>query len=234
MKLLDLCLRMLYPQTCHFCGKINPEPICKSCKEKVFYIREPRCKKCGKPIRYQEQEFCMDCSRKKKSFETGRSLWVHKGPVTWSIYQFKYHNRRIYGEFYAKELYRLYGKDIKLWGIDVIVPVPVHPKRKRIRGYNQAEIVARHLGKLSGLPVETKWVKRTRYTKPQKSLNNLERKKNLEEAFEVTRNFEQYQNVLIIDDIYTTGSTIDTIAKQLLEKCNKKVWFFTISIGQDF
>lgn len=225
---------MLYPQTCHFCGKVNPEPICNACREKVHYIQEPRCKKCGKPIRYKEQEFCLDCIRKKKSFETGRSLWVHKFPVTWSIYQFKYHNRRIYGEFYAKELYRLYGKCIKSWEIDVIVPVPVHPKRKRIRGYNQAEIIAEHLGKLVNLPVETKWVKRSRYTRPQKNLNHLERKKNLEEAFEIVQNFEQYQNVLIVDDIYTTGSTIDTIAKQLLKKCNKKVWFFTISIGQDF
>ena len=111
---------------------------------------------------------------------------MHKFPVTWSIYQFKYHNRRIYGEFYAKELYRLYGKCIKSWEIDVIVPVPVHPKRKRIRGYNQAEIIAEHLGKLVNLPVETKWVKRSRYTRPQKNLNHLERKKNLEEAFAIS------------------------------------------------
>ena len=176
----------------------------------------------------------MDCSRNKKHFVTGRSLWVHKGAVPWSIYQFKYHNRRIYGEFYARELYRIYGEKIKLWEIDVIVPVPIHPKRKRSRGYNQAEIIAKHLGKMTGLPVETKWVKRVRYTKPQKILDHKERKKNLENAFIIQRNFPQYKHVLLVDDIYTTGSTIDTIAKLLLEKCNKKSWFLTISIGQDF
>ena len=234
MKIAEWCLGILFPQTCYFCGKVHHEPICDSCKEKVEYILEPRCKKCGKPIRYREQEFCLDCSRKRKTFVTGRSLWVHKGAVPWSIYQFKYHNRRIYGSFYAEELFRLYGKMIRDWGIDVIVPVPLHPKRKRIRGYNQAEIIAKHLGELMNLPVETKWVKRVRYTKPQKVLNDIERRKNLQEAFAVQGDYEKYERVLIIDDIYTTGSTIETIAKLLLEKCNKKCWFLTISIGQDF
>ena len=234
MKIIEWCLGILFPQTCYFCGKVHPKPICDTCKEKVVYIREPRCKKCGKPIRYKEQEFCLDCGKKKKTFVAGRSLWIHKGAVPWSIYQFKYHNRRIYGKFYAEELYRFYGNKIKTWGIDVIVPVPIHPKKKRMRGYNQAEIIARHLGKLTGLPVETRWVKRVRYTKPQKTLNNVERKKNLQEAFVVCKDNLNYEHVLIVDDIYTTGSTIETIAKLLLEKCNKKSWFLTISIGQDF
>ena len=234
MKLLDWCLGILYPQTCCFCGKVSEKLICEACKDKVHYVREPRCKKCGKPIRYQEQEFCTDCGRKRFHYEAGRSVWVHTGAVPWSIYQFKYHNRRIFAKFYAEEMYRLYGKKLREWGIDVIVPVPLHPKKKRMRGYNQAEILAKELSKLSGIPVESHMVKRIRYTDPQKKLDNRERRKNLNEAFEVNNILQLYSNVLIIDDIYTTGSTIDTIAKQLLEKCNKKSWFLTISIGQDF
>ena len=237
-KIGKMCLGLVYPQTCHFCRKVCEEPICKECREKVVYIREPRCKKCGKPVRYKEQEFCLDCSKKNFHYEEGRSLWIHKGAVPWSIYQFKYHNKRIYGEFYARELYRLYGKQIREWNIDVIVPVPLHPKRKRMRGYNQAEILAKELGKLAGLPVECRWIVRKKDTNPQKKLDNRERRKNMMDAFTVNRDASlrmgQYKHVLIIDDIYTTGSTIDTIAKQLLEKCNKKSWFFTISIGQDF
>ena len=204
------------------------------CIKKISYIKEPRCKKCGKPIRYKEQECCLDCQRKNFSYQQGRSLWVHKGVVPWSIYQFKYHNRRIYGEFYAQELYHLYGEKIRQWGIDVIVPVPLHPKKRRMRGYNQTEIIAKHLSKMTGIPMEKNWIYRVRYTEPQKKLNNKERKKNLEHAFAIKKISKEYQNVLLIDDIYTTGSTIDTIAKQLLEKCNKKTWFLTISIGQDF
>lgn len=228
------CLRMLYPQTCYFCGKISETPICGECIKKVTYVKEPRCKKCGKPIRYKEQEYCLDCQRKSFSYEQGRSLWIHKGAVPWSIYQFKYHNRRVFGEFYAEELFRLYGEKIKEWGIDVIVPVPLHPRRRRMRGYNQTEIIAKHLGKLTGIPVEKNWVRRIRYTEPQKKLNDKERRKNLENAFCIQKQCREYERVLLIDDIYTTGSTIDTIAKQLLEKCNKKTWFLTISIGQDF
>lgn len=227
-------MELLYPRTCCFCGKLCEEYICRECREKVFYVREPRCKKCGKPIRYSEQEYCMDCRKKAFHYEQGRSLWIHKGAVPWSIYQFKYHNRRIYGEFYAQELYRLYGKDIRRWGIDLIIPVPLHKKRRRKRGYNQAEVIAKHLGKLMDIPVDGKAVVRKRYTEPQKVLNDKERRKNLKGAFEVKKGKVQSGNILLIDDIYTTGSTIDEIARVIIEKKHNKIWFLTISIGQDF
>ncbi|MBQ8804726.1 MAG: ComF family protein [Tyzzerella sp.] len=233
-KVYDKCLRVLYPQTCYFCGKICRTPICKDCLKKVTYIKEPRCKKCGKPVRYAEQEYCQDCKKRETAFEQGKSIWLHKGPVTWSIYQFKYHNRRIFGEFYAKELWRLYGKNLKNWNIDVIVPVPLHWKRKRVRGYNQAEIIAHHLGRLSGIPVNAKAVQRVRYTRPQKELNDKERKKNLKEAFQITKHWKKVPHVLIVDDIYTTGNTIDAAARVLRQNGAEKIWFLTISIGQGF
>lgn len=227
-------MELLYPKTCCFCGKISVQEICDSCKEKVFYIKEPRCKKCGKPIRYEEQEYCHDCQKQSFHYVQGRSLWIHKGAVPWSIYQFKYHNRRIYGKFYAKELYRVYGESIEEWGIDLIVPVPLHWRRRRKRGYNQAEIVARYLGELTGIPVDKHLVIRKKYTEPQKTLNNKERVKNLKHVFDVRKMTVREKNILLIDDIYTTGSTIDAISKVLLEKGHNKVWFLTISIGQDF
>jgi len=227
-------MELLYPKTCCFCGKISVQEICDSCKEKVSYIKEPRCKKCGKPIRYEEQEYCHDCQKQSFHYMQGRSLWIHKGAVPWSIYQFKYHNRRIYGKFYAKELYRVYGESIEEWGIDLIVPVPLHWRRRRKRGYNQAEIVARYLGELTGIPVDKHLVIRKKYTEPQKTLNNKERVKNLKHVFDVRKMTVRAKNILLIDDIYTTGSTIDAISKVLLEKGHNKVWFLTISIGQDF
>ena len=227
-------MELLYPKTCCFCGKISVQEICDSCKEKVSYIKEPRCKKCGKPIRYEEQEYCHDCQKQSFHYMQGRSLWIHKGAVPWSIYQFKYHNRRIYGKFYAKELYRVYGESIDEWGIDLIVPVPLHWRRRRKRGYNQAEIVARYLGELTGIPVDKHLVIRKKYTEPQKTLNNKERVKNLKHVFDVRKMTVREKNILLIDDIYTTGSTIDAISKVLLEKGHNKVWFLTISIGQDF
>lgn len=234
MKLLDKCLGILYPQTCCFCGKVCKDNICKECAKKITYIQEPICKKCGKPIRYEEKEYCGDCIGKELYYEQGRSVWLHTGKVRWSIYQFKYHNRRIYGKFYAEELFRLYGSLIEKWKIDVIIPVPLHRKRQRKRGYNQAEIVAKHLGKLTGICVDAKAVVRAYNTKPQKELSHRERKKNLKHAFRVAKHWEKEKNVLLIDDIYTTGNTIDSVARVLKENGAQKVWFLTISIGQGF
>lgn len=84
------------------------------------------------------------------------------------------------------------------------------------------------------IPVDTKAVVRNKYTKPQKILDNKERRKNLKDAFEVRKPELKFRNILLIDDIYTTGSTIDEIAKILMEKRHNKIWFLTISIGQDF
>lgn len=225
---------LIYPRTCCFCGNISPKAVCDACAKKIIYIQEPRCKKCGKPVRYEEQEYCQDCKTHAFSYEQGRSIWLHKDPVSRSIYQFKYHNRRIYGEFYAKEFYRLYAKKIREWGIDIIVPVPLHRKRRRKRGYNQAEVLAKHLGKMIGIPVDTKAVVRKIYTKPQKELTHKDRRTNLRDAFVVRKEWKEPKNILLIDDIYTTGSTIDEVAKVFCEKGTSKVWFLTISIGQDF
>lgn len=234
MKLLKKCLGLLYPQTCCFCGKVCKENICEKCAKEITYIQEPTCKKCGKPIRYEESEFCSDCKRVQLHYEQGKSIWLHTGKVRWSVYQFKYHNRRIYGEFYAQELFRLYSDWVRTCKIDVIIPIPLHRKKRRNRGYNQAEIIANHLGKLADIHVEPKAVVRIRNTRAQKNLSNQERKKNLRQAFQVTKYWNGYKNVLLIDDIYTTGSTIDSVAKVLKEKGAHKVWFLTISIGQGF
>lgn len=225
---------ILYPQTCYFCGKICKDSMCTECAQKVEYVEEPRCKKCGKPIRYQEQEFCHDCTEHVFSYEEGRSIWLHKGPVRWSIYQFKYKNRRVYSEYYAEEWVRLYSNLLREWGINVIIPIPLHHKRRRRRGYNQADILARELGKRCNIPVNVRAVLRDVNTKPQKELSHKERRKNLKNVFRVTKYWGREKNVLLVDDIYTTGSTIDSLAQVLLKEGADKVYFLTISIGQGF
>ena len=232
--LLEKCLGMLYPQTCCFCGKISKKPLCKNCLSKIEYTSPPYCKKCGKPIAISEDSLCFDCKHQKRFFETGRSVWIHQGNVKWSIYQFKYHNRRIHAEFYANELWRLYGEEILNWNVDVIMPVPLHKKRRRKRGYNQAEVLAEKIGKKMGVPVDTWSVIRMKNTRPQKILGSQKRKENLEHAFVIKKLRPDTECVLIVDDIYTTGNTINAMAKTLREHGVHKVFFLTISIGQGF
>lgn len=234
MKFAENILKLFYPDVCVFCGKISAEGICAACRSKVSYIEEPRCKRCGKPIRYEEQEYCHDCKAAGFSYEQGKSLWLHKAPVSTSLYQFKYKNRRSFGEVYAEELYRKFARMLRIWGIDLIVPIPIHAKKRRQRGYNQAEIIAKYLGDKTGIPVNVKALKRVRDTKPQKELTGKERKKNLQNAFAQGKGNVRGKRILLIDDIYTTGITIEESAKVLRRHGAQKVYFLTISIGQGF
>ena len=233
-KIIKKILELWYPTTCVFCREICKKGICKSCSEKIDYIQEPLCKKCGKPIHSQEGEFCFDCQRRMLHYEQGSSLWLHKRPVSSSIYDFKYKNKRVYGEIYGREMAEQFNDLIRMWEIDVLIPVPLHRKRQRKRGYNQAEIIARELGKRLGIPVDMSVIIRERETTPQKELGQKNRRKNLKKAFRLTGKRLIGKNILLIDDIYTTGSTIDAMAEVLMKTGCEKIYFLTISIGQGF
>lgn len=238
-RLKDLIVQFLWPEVCPFCERVYKEGICPKCEIELrkLQIKEPKCMKCGKPVRYQEQEYCYDCAHNIHSYDRGFSIWLHKSLVKQSVYQFKYHNRRCYGPYYAEVMAGLYKEIIQNMQIkhpDVIIPIPLHKKRRKMRGYNQTEIIADHLGKMIGVPEKKRWLLRKNYTDPQKILNRKARKKNLENAFEVSDAFRPVSTVLLIDDIYTTGSTIDSAAKRLKESGVQRVYFLTISIGQGY
>ena len=204
-----------------------------ACRGSLPYVEEPCCMKCGKPLKIEEQEYCRDCSRIPRAYEQGRSVWIHRGNVAQAIYQFKFHNKRYYAPIFAGEMAKKCGEWICRCGIETIIPVPLHPARRRKRGFNQAELLARELGRQMQIPVCTNAVLRIRNTKTQKKLGSRERQDNLKDAFAVSGQWNISQTVLLIDDIYTTGSTIHRIAKLLKKAGVQKVFFLTISIGQD-
>lgn len=115
---------------------------------------------------------------------------------------------------------------------DALVPVPVHPARKRQRGYNQAELIARELSRCSGIPLNTQLIRRTKRTRPLKSLSYLERQNNLKKAFKMWKNDVKLSTIVIIDDIYTTGSTIDAMAQVLQAAGIRRIYFMTLTIGR--
>lgn len=150
------------------------------------------------------------------------------------MYRFKYSNKREYALFYAAEAAKLYGDWVKRNKIEVIVPIPMYPGKKRRRGYNQAEVFAKALGKELGIKVDRGLVKRVRDTTPQKELNDKERRCNLKNAFQFVPNIVKYKEILLVDDIYTTGSTMDAVAEVLLLAGVKNIYFICISIGIGF
>ncbi len=231
-------LSLLYPDICPFCGTVLKKEekgrICSRCAFRLPYIYEPCCKRCGKPVMKETQEFCWDCEHHHHYYDRGAAVWEHTPTVGKAIYQFKYHNRRIYSRFFAREMVISHGTYINQWNIDLIVPIPISKKRKKQRGYNQTELLAKEISKLTGISYDAKGLIRVKDTVAQKKLNVRQRRYNLLHAFVWGKSNLCGKNILLIDDIYTTGSTIDGISKILLEKGHNKVWFLTISIGQDF
>ena len=219
------------------CGQISAEGICPDCRKKIVAVTEGAyCMHCGKPLRDEAEEYCPDCRKQMagggSSLDRGRSLWLQREPVSGAVYRFKYKNRRRFGKIFAQELADSYGGLIRRWAVDEIIPVPLHPSRLRKRGFNQAEILARELGERCGLPVRTDVLYRIRRTSPQKLLGRQERLQNLKGAFGVSAEWTPCGNVLLIDDIYTTGATLERAARVLKKAGAQKVFFLTISIGQ--
>lgn len=126
-----------------------------------------------------------------------------------------------------------YEKKLKEWKIGLILPIPLHWKRKRKRGYNQAEILARELGKRTGIAVCTDRLLRIRNTRPLKLFDRKERMEVLQGAFAVRSSSDFPENILLIDDIYTSGSTMEHAAGILKRAGVQNVYFLTVSIGQE-
>ena len=234
MKIKEGLSNIVFPPRCPVCDEVIyvGKDTCEDCRKKVVCIGEPSCKKCGKPLEDQRREYCTDCMRKKHYFSQGKAVFVYQGEIRQSMYRFKYSNKREYADFYAKEAVRIYGDWIRRKQIEAIVPVPMYRWKEKGRGYNQAAVFAQTLGEKMNLPVEKRMVKRIRNTTPQKELNDVERKINLKKAFQLVPNIVKYRKILIVDDIYTTGSTIDAVAEVLLQAGVDEIYFLCISIGE--
>lgn len=233
-------LELIYPKRCPICEKIvlpKGAFICEGCYKQLQWVNAPYCMKCGKPIGSPYKEYCYDCENKNFHYEYGYGMWIYDENMRRSIVGFKYKNRREYGDFYIHELLTHYREKIVRMEVDVIIPVPIHKRRYRKRGYNQAAILANGIGEDLGIPVEEKLLLRSKYTTPQKGLNDKERFHNLEKAFEINKKYtynNNYKKVLLVDDIYTTGSTIEVCTNVLLQAGIEKVFFISLCIGKGY
>lgn len=193
------------------------------------------CKKCGKPLLSEQQEYCYDCTRQRRSFESGHGLWLYDRYSADSIFAFKYSGKRQFADFYAQAALHFYSCWIRELQVCQLVPVPVSKEKHRQRGFNQAELLAERMSTALNIPLNRKGLRRIHSTAPQKELGKAERKKNLEKAFQADRHcFENVKRVLLIDDIYTTGSTVEYCTRTLKKAGVEQVWFFTLCIGGAF
>ena len=223
---------MLYPLHCPVCDRIVPlgqGNICSGCLPKLKLLTPPWCMKCGKQLA-EEAEYCAGCREGKHGFERGRALYEYNSAAQ-SIYRFKYGGRREYAYFYGEQAVEYLGDYIRSIQPDGLVPIPLHPKRRAKRGYNQADLFAREIGRLMDLPVYSNLLVRIRNTVPLKKLNPQERQNNLKKAFHISGNDVKLKVILLIDDIYTTGSTMDEAVRVLKLGGVKRVCFLTLACG---
>lgn len=182
-------------------------------------------------------EYCPDCMRHPRSFDGGAALFHYNEAARQSMAAIKYKNRREYLDFYSQALVSRYGKWLSHIQPDALVPVPVHPARRRKRGFNQAEELAERISLLTGIPVRADLLIRIRKTLPQKELNPAERLNNLRLAFAVSDFYKAHpeqipRRVVLADDIYTTGSTMEACTRVLKAAGVKQVYIMSICIGK--
>ena len=231
-------MSILFPRRCMCCGKVlsfetYKRGVCDNCKKELVLVKDPRCSICGKPIRFHFDAYCKDCGKRKHYFIQGRGVFVYTGSMKLAMYGFKYSNSRYIASTCARFAWKKYGDWIRYISPDAIIPVPMFKKKKRQRGYNQAEVFGEALSKESGVPIIKDYVFRCVNTIPQKGLDLTKRQENLKNAFKIKRNDVKLNCVLIVDDIYTTGTTIDAIGKVLQSQGVTHVYFLTICIGSD-
>ena len=230
----EAILNILYPRRCPVCGGIvkpTGKLICPACFRELSFVKSPTCKKCGKEIEDETMEFCEDCMNHRHVYEYGAALLNYNDAAKNSMVQIKYHNKREYLDFYGAVLAVRHERTIRKMNVDVIIPVPIHPSRRRKRGFNQAEVLAKIMGERLGIPVRTDLLKRTKKTLPQKELSAGERLKNLSGAFQAEEVPKEIRRVLLVDDIYTTGSTIEACTRALKASGVQTIYFVVICMA---
>ena len=226
---------LLYPPRCPICEEIlsrREGRVCLRCRKRLPYIEEPLCKKCGKPLGSQEQEYCLDCERQNHEFLCGRAVFLYEKSFRRSVQRMKFNNHREYLDFYAEEMAREGEKYLRQWRPRIILPVPVNRRKRRERGFDQSVLLAKRLSRLTGIPMDDGALVRNRYTLPQKELDAGERKRNMKGAFTLKKGVTLPEPVLLVDDIYTTGSTIDAVCRELKKNGIHRIYFLVLCIGK--
>jgi|YNPNPStandDraft_1061719.scaffolds.fasta_scaffold00288_11 ComF family protein len=224
MSLWHTLLDLLFPPRCIICRRPGTW-LCVECTPHLPYITGPVCQHCGEPLSHGT--VCRRCRQTPLRLEGIRSVLLYEGPVRDAVHRLKYRG----GRTLAPPLGALMAT---AWQqqppeVDVIVPVPLHPRRLRQRGYNQAALLAREIGWRTGLAVNEEALCRTRATPPQMRLNAAARRQNIAGAFRCPDGSRLPPRVLLVDDVCTTGATLEACADALRASGASLVWALTLA-----
>lgn len=217
---------LIFPPRCLVCEDLSENSWCKKCLVSLNFIEEPICSKCGKPCAHKV-DYCRECRGKRLYFSQARSLGLYEGTLKNAIQNLKYNN----GKLLVSPLVNLAVQkmDPSLFDIDLVTFVPMAQGKELKRGYNQAQIIATEIGRCLEKPcsLTLKVIKRI---KDQTELDLKERRKNVRGAFEgVKRREVEGKSILLVDDVYTTGATINECTKVLRQSGADKINVFTLA-----
>jgi ComF family protein len=229
----------VYPRRCILCGEesnISQQMWCNGCLDTLIELKTPYCYGCGIPFEPTEhvvQHLCHVCSKGIFHFDAARSIFLFGGQIKEAIHRFKYHGDVCIGRSLESMISVVNPHALFESPIDLIVPVPLHPKRLRQRGFNQSARFARAISKRYKIELSLRALSRIRETRPQVELKKSERLENVRGAFSVRFPDEvRGRVVLLIDDIMTTGFTASECSKQLKAAGAEKVYVFTLLRAQ--
>ena len=215
----------LFPPHCIGCG-LDGEFICFRCRSNLHRLLPPICSRCGKPL--GQEDHCYSCQGLQLELDGIQSPFLFEGIIRNAIHKFKYNNYSTLA-FTLALLLAEYWKPV-FKEVDIIVPVPLHSRRLRARGYNQAALLAQELGGLINLPVENEILFRVQNSSAQVKASNAEiRRKNVMGAFDCHSRTLEGKNVLLIDDVCTTGATLNACATALKRNGIISVWGLTLA-----
>lgn len=238
-RIADSLLNLLFPESCILCStptfRLQDRSICPKCWQKTIQLRITGscCPSCGLPYRSFEHEsthLCGKCTMCPPPFSGARAFGCYSSELSRIVQALKFDGRQDLAGLLAPLLASTFLESWSSQEIDFIVPVPLHPKRKRARGYNQAALLGKALGNLLGLPCYDRTLARTRATLPQVGLSDTERSHNVRHAFRCARpTAVQGRRILLVDDVMTTGSTVASASEALLEAGAMRVCVLTVA-----
>lgn len=234
----DAVVSVFFPAGCRICEGLlksaSRVPICEECLSTFEAPPEKKCEICdqtvGWPTHEGEPLVCRACKQKTYAFERARSYGIYEGPLVKAILLLKWERIEPLGALFAERLTELAKREGRILAAEVVVPVPLHRDRERQRGYNQARLVSKPLARKLGLPHKAVLLMRTRPRPNKQVLSFEERWESVRGAF-ATRPGSQVDNkrVLLVDDVMTTGATLDACARALLESGAKSVVALTVA-----
>ena len=209
------------PQSCFFCGDSGDETVCAPCAADLPCLAEQVCPRCQ--LNAANSEVCGRCLKKPPVWEHLVALWEYEFPLDKAMVSAKYHH--------AFAIYRWAATQRDAWPLDTsatLIPVPLAELRLQSRGYNQAQLIAEEMAKRFNLSVDVDAAIRIRETDIQQRLNWTERRKNVRNAFVATRSFAG-ESVVLIDDVLSTGATLNSLARTLLDAGAARVDAFVLA-----